>query len=76
MASFRVSSLSVLLDVEHRKSFSEMTEAQVHPATSMSAPEGFLTQPDNPNGNDHLVANSTGEFLLGRRVPLARLGRC
>ena len=29
--------------VEHRKSFSELTEAEVHPATSVSAPEGFLT---------------------------------
>lgn len=38
-------------DVEHRKSFSEMTEAQVHPASSVSAPEGFLTQSDGSNGN-------------------------
>lgn len=55
-------------NVEHRKSFSEMTEAQVHPATSASAPEGFLTQLDNPNGNEHPtgLGSSTGDSSLRR----------
>ena len=44
------------LDIEHRKSFAEMTEAQVHPASSASAPEGFLNPQDNPNGNDNLTS--------------------
>lgn len=41
-------------NVEFRKSFAEMTEAQVHPASSASAPEGFLTgQPSTAsNGNE------------------------
>nr|CAH0100478.1 unnamed protein product [Daphnia galeata] len=45
-------------NVEHRKSFAEMTEAQVHPASSASAPEGFLNPQDNPNGNDNLTNES------------------
>lgn len=57
---FFFSFLSLCLDVEHRKSFAEMTEAQVHPASSASAPEGFLATQDNPNGNDH----STSMFHL------------
>jgi len=42
-----------------------MTEAQVHPATSASAPEGFLTQLDNPNGNEHPtgLGSSTGNIF-------------
>ena len=34
----------------------------MHPATSASAPEGFLTQLDNPNGNEHPtgLGSSTG----------------
>lgn len=36
-----------------------MTEAQVHPASSASAPEGFLPSQDNPNANEH----PTGRML-------------
>ncbi|EFX89500.1 hypothetical protein DAPPUDRAFT_40922 [Daphnia pulex] len=45
-------------DVEHRKSFAEMTEAQVHPASSASAPEGFLNPQDNPNGNENSTTST------------------
>lgn len=51
------------IDVEHRKSFAEMTEAQVHPASSASAPEGFLNPQDNPNGNENSIG-STLNFLF------------
>ena len=46
------------LDVEHRKSFSELTQAEVHPATSASAPEGFLTSEADPNGATDGAKNS------------------
>ncbi|XP_046440716.1 SRSF protein kinase 3-like isoform X6 [Daphnia pulex] len=47
-------------NVEHRKSFAEMTEAQVHPASSASAPEGFLNPQDNPNGNENSTTSESG----------------
>lgn len=52
-----------LLDVEHRKSFAEMTEAQVHPASSASAPEGFLNPQDNPNGNENSIGSTRYHFV-------------
>lgn len=52
-----------LLDVEHRKSFAEMTEAQVHPASSASAPEGFLNPQDNPNGNENSIGSTRYHFI-------------
>jgi len=55
-------------NMDHRKSFSELTEAQIHPATSVSAPEGFLThqqEESNPNGNytAHMNNSAMGEGL-------------
>lgn len=58
-----------LPDVEHRKSFAEMTEAQVHPASSASAPEGFLNPQDNPNGNENSTTST--RFL---RILMPRFG--
>ena len=56
-------------DMDHRKSFSELTEAQIHPATSVSAPEGFLThqqEESNPNGNytAHMNNSAMGEIII------------
>lgn len=53
-----------LPDVEHRKSFAEMTEAQVHPASSASAPEGFLNPQDNPNGNENSTTSTRFLHIL------------
>lgn len=62
------------LDVEHRKSFAEMTEAQVHPASSASAPEGFLQSQDNPNGNEHSTGTKRLEsYRVGSRSPSTSL---
>lgn len=56
-------SFALFADVEHRKSFAEMTEAQVHPASSVSAPEGFLTQAMDNNGSAARHDSATGNWI-------------
>jgi hypothetical protein len=62
--------------VEHRKSFSELTQAEVHPATSASAPEGFLTSEANPNGATDGAKNSGETNKLDDNILVEPFSHC
>ena len=57
-----------------------MTEAQVQPASSASAPEGFLTSQDNPNGNEYSTSSTSpivSDYLLIENIsPLLFIVSC